>query len=304
MKTMPQQDQGLLGMPAMVIKSGKRGFTLIELLVVVSIIALLVSILLPALGKARYQARRTICITNVRSQHSSLMMCAAENNGKFPDHQDWNPSYVRSSTINGRLPGSKVYDAMKKYIGDSKVLLCPILAGQNNVGTTGLVAASTEAYSDSTVGSSGGTGGWDSDPIARQYGHTETSDIVLAYQWYANFTSYTGIKTRFSFQTPDGDRVTERPWPTKMGDCSADRAFISHLIYSHAWAGGWGSWDTSHGGSGWSESGSFPSFSTFSSSVDTPVGYADGHVEARLRNQIVPRAIAQTSIFGNTYTYY
>jgi prepilin-type N-terminal cleavage/methylation domain-containing protein len=283
------------------IKNQKRGFTLIELLVVVSIIALLVSILLPALGKARYQARRTICITNVKSQNTSQMMCAAENSGKFPDHQDWNPAYVRSSDVNGRLPGSKVYDAMKKYIGDSKVLLCPILAQQGlGFGT----AASTEMYFDSTVGSSGGTGGWDSDPFARQYGHKETADIMTPYMWYANFIAYTKIKTKFSFVTPPGDRVTERPWPTTMSQCSADRAFISHLIYSHAFGSGWGSWDNSHGGMGWTESGSFPSFDTLSSSIDTPVGYADGHVETRPRNQIVPRAISQTSIFGNTYIYY
>jgi prepilin-type N-terminal cleavage/methylation domain-containing protein len=60
------------------------GFTLIELLVVVSIIALLVSILLPALGKARFQARNTVCMTNMKSIATAIYTYAMDNGGTMP----------------------------------------------------------------------------------------------------------------------------------------------------------------------------------------------------------------------------
>jgi len=60
-----------------------NGFTLIELLVVVSIIALLVSILLPALGKARQQAQSVICQTNLRTIGQAEITYAVENEDRL-----------------------------------------------------------------------------------------------------------------------------------------------------------------------------------------------------------------------------
>jgi prepilin-type N-terminal cleavage/methylation domain-containing protein len=61
----------------------KRGFTLIELLVVISIIALLLSILLPALGKVKEAGRRIVCLSLLRSFGTANATYAAGNNGYF-----------------------------------------------------------------------------------------------------------------------------------------------------------------------------------------------------------------------------
>ncbi|GMU82758.1 MAG: prepilin-type N-terminal cleavage/methylation domain-containing protein [Phycisphaerales bacterium] len=60
-------------------KTGRAAFTLIELLVVVAIIALLISILLPALNGARRQGRQTVCLTNMRSMGHAAMLYAQAN---------------------------------------------------------------------------------------------------------------------------------------------------------------------------------------------------------------------------------
>ncbi len=62
----------------------ETGFTLIELLVVISIMAILVSILLPALAKARELANRAVCMANVRGIIQAMITYSQGNGGVFP----------------------------------------------------------------------------------------------------------------------------------------------------------------------------------------------------------------------------
>ncbi|MHC4718499.1 MAG: type II secretion system protein, partial [Planctomycetota bacterium] len=68
-----------------------RAFTLVELLVVVGIIALLVTILMPSLGRALELARRTICRTQLHALGRGWLLYFADHNDKLP--QKHNPGW-------------------------------------------------------------------------------------------------------------------------------------------------------------------------------------------------------------------
>lgn len=78
----------------------ERGFSLIELLVVVGIIALLIAILLPSLGRAREQARSALCLSNLKQIGSGMTMYTGSNRGWLPVGPSDKLSYRKR---NGRM---------------------------------------------------------------------------------------------------------------------------------------------------------------------------------------------------------
>ena len=65
-------------------KKKTRVFTLIELLAVISIIALLIALLLPAIGKAQRQAKVLQCMNHLKQVGIGLMIYSSDNKGRFP----------------------------------------------------------------------------------------------------------------------------------------------------------------------------------------------------------------------------
>lgn len=113
-----------------------RGFTLVELLVVIGIIAVLISILLPALGRARAQANNVKCQSNLKQLLLAAQLFAGEHQNYLP-HADnngaakmrgWN---IRVSTAwEWDEPAWSWDQALIKYMNKSnKALLCPADTG-------------------------------------------------------------------------------------------------------------------------------------------------------------------------------
>lgn len=129
----------------------RSGFTLIELLVVISIIALLIAILLPAMGEAREKARQVVCATQLRQVYIALDTYANDSNEYYMGVQSLGRDH---SFINYAYSGHQwMADATSvypDYIGDRSVLLCPSGERRDNNQWPKMHTASWTEWSAST----------------------------------------------------------------------------------------------------------------------------------------------------------
>jgi prepilin-type N-terminal cleavage/methylation domain-containing protein len=122
-------------------KTRKTGFTLIELLVVIAIIAILAAILFPVFARARENARKISCISNMKQLATSTLMYVQDYDELFPSGANWH--------------GTQQYDTLSQcgnrqqlmpYIKNESVWICPSDSSWASAGQKGYDAWPYTSY--------------------------------------------------------------------------------------------------------------------------------------------------------------
>jgi prepilin-type N-terminal cleavage/methylation domain-containing protein/prepilin-type processing-associated H-X9-DG protein len=102
-------------------------FTLIELLVVIAIIAILASLLLPAITRAKAQSLRIKCISNQHQIAIAYQLYTEDSDSSYPAHANWGTVGGRATNgtvLTHNAPGETIRP-LNRYVGNIEVFRCP-----------------------------------------------------------------------------------------------------------------------------------------------------------------------------------
>ncbi|MGC4032405.1 MAG: type II secretion system protein [Tepidisphaeraceae bacterium] len=262
------------------------GFTLVELLVVIGIIAVLMSILMPAMAGVRNQGNEVKCMSNMRQMAAGIIMYANDNKGRYPWHVTLRLDMTQHA---GYTKKEGFYDKLRKrYITDGWLTVCPFYAAKDST-------LKDPYYYTAT------TGAWDWDKFVAP-GTAQPTIINTAYAFTPNIQVAEDSKaTPMTFLDPE-PVGTEKKWPKGLHEASSQAAVIFHvLMYSDK-----STVDNGHGakpplvGTGGTLPTSYRNLRTRSQ----PVAYGDGHVELHRNGDIQHRMTLRGKNWGDEEIWY
>jgi prepilin-type N-terminal cleavage/methylation domain-containing protein/prepilin-type processing-associated H-X9-DG protein len=268
--------------------SGHKGFTLVELLVVIGIIAVLISLLLPSLNKARESARRVSCASNVRQLCNVMIMYSSENRGVFPDMGNGDGSFSNYTTPANTTQDPRLYfihpgareELTRKYKMTRNVFYCPSNPFRNE--DAAWASGSTSTYA--TIGYMFIAGRWPlyQTPVKVAAGRSGGPGNVGQMKGYEDVPADRQVVAR---------RMSDKPYYRAMvADCT--RSF-SNSVGGVAGGSESGSSQSNHVTNASDPTGYLPK-----GKGGTNVGYIDGHVDWRAQNEMGQTPLLPTDLPG------
>lgn len=194
---------------------GKKGFTLIELLIVIAIISILAAILFPVFSKARENARRTSCLSNLKQIGLGFMQYMQDYDEQLP--------YGKLKDGDGNTVGETQWHAsVQPYLKSAQILRCPSDSAERvtSYGENGFIAKEPKGLSKSP---------WDTSEFMPQslVGIQATSEVILLSEMADGMT---GNYIHAHHWTVPGYSDYDGKWPSEDPKVFAkDLALDRHL---------------------------------------------------------------------------